>query len=139
MVEPIAEAGSSTKLYLMIGESVLTIAGLGFGLGYAVARGSATDRIDAAQAQIDQVASTGSGACGSPGAELLGACSDLRNAIDDHDRAVVLSSVGFATAGVGAVALLTTWLVYPSPRASASGVSVRPVLALGQLGVAGRF
>ncbi|HEX2671277.1 MAG TPA: hypothetical protein VHM25_10425, partial [Polyangiaceae bacterium] len=37
-VAPRAEHRSSTKLYLMIGESVLTAAGLGMGIGYAVAQ-----------------------------------------------------------------------------------------------------
>jgi len=133
------EVDSSTKLYLMLGESVLTVAGLGLGFGYAVARGSATDRIDSAQAQIDQLASTGAGACGTPSSEVLGACSDLRSAIDDHERAVILSSVGFATAGVGVAALVTTWLVYPGPRSAASAGRVVPVVGLGHLGVAGRF
>ncbi|MEI9936333.1 MAG: hypothetical protein WDO69_03830 [Pseudomonadota bacterium] len=134
-----ARSSSSAKLYLMIGESVLTVAGLGVGIGYAIARGSASDRIASAQARIDAAAPGDPMACGSADSELLGACSDLDAALDDHDRAVILSQVGFVTAGVGAAALLTTWLVYPSPRARASGFSVQPVAGFGHLGLSGRF
>jgi len=136
---PPERSSSSTKLYLMIGESVLTAAGLGVGIGYAVARGAASERIDSAQARIDDAAPGNPEACRMPDSELAGACSDLSSAIQDHDRAAIVSQIGFVTAGVGAVALLTTWLVYPSPRAHASGFSVQPVAGLGRLGVIGQF
>lgn len=130
---------SSAKLYLMIGESVLTAAGLGVGIGYAVARGAATERVDSAQARINAGSSENPAACSMPSGEVAIACSDLTNALADHDRAATLSQIGFVTAGVGAVALLTTWLVYPSPRAAAAGFRVTPIAGLGQLGVMGRF
>ncbi|HEY0466601.1 MAG TPA: hypothetical protein VGC79_20475, partial [Polyangiaceae bacterium] len=138
-LSPPERSSSSAKLYLMIGESVLTAAGLGLGIGFAVARGSATERIDTAQGRIDSAAPGSATACSMPDAELAGACSDLTAALADHDRAVIPSQVGFVTAGVGAVALLTTWLVYPSGPARASGVSVRPAVGLGRLGLSGRF
>jgi len=130
---------SSTKLYLLIGESVLTAAGLGVGIGYAIARGAASDRIAAAQARIDGAAPGNPMACGLPDSELVGACSDLNAAFDDHYRATIISQIGFVTAGVGAAALLTTWLVYPNPRGQGSGFRVQPVAGPGQIGVVGRF
>ncbi len=129
---------SPTKLYLMIGESVLVAAGLGVGIGYSVARGAATERINDAQARIDEV-SPGADACHTTDSQLAGACSDLHAALDDHDRAALLSRIGFVTAGVGAAALVTTWLVFPRPRARASGFSVLPIVGLGRFGVIGRF
>ena len=132
-------SSSSAKLYLMIGESVLTAAGLGLGIGYAVARGSASERIDSAQARIGTAAPDDPAACATSEGELAGACSDLNAALRDHDRAATLSAIGFVTAGVGAAALLTTWLVYPSPRAREAGFSVQPVAGLGRLGLIGRF
>ncbi|HYP74703.1 MAG TPA: hypothetical protein VER12_02035 [Polyangiaceae bacterium] len=129
----------SGKLYLMIGEAVLTAAGLGVGIGYAVARGAATDRADSAQALIDEAAPESPTACDMPDAELAGACSDLSAAVKDHDRAAFLSQVGFVTAGVGAVSLLTTWLIYPTPGARQSGFSVQPAAGLGRIGLVGRF
>ena len=130
---------SSAKLYLMLGESLLTAAGLGVGIGYAVVRGSATERIDAAQARVDAGAPGDPAACGMPDTEVTGACSDLNAALKDHDRAALLSQVGFVTAGVGAAALLTTWLVYPSPRGHSARFSVRPMVGLGRWGLSGRF
>jgi len=130
---------SSTKLYLMIGESVLTAVGLGVGIGYAVARGSATDRANAALEQLELAAPGNPTACSTQEPSAASLCSDLTTALHDHDRAAHLSQAGFITAGVGAAALLTTWLVYPSPRPRASGLSVLPVAGLGRLGVIGRF
>jgi len=138
-VTPRPEHRSSAKLYLMIGESVFTAAGLGMGIGYAVAQGAATERVDSAQARINAGAASNPAACSMPTGELAVACSDLTTALADHDRAATLSQVGFVTAGVGAVALLTTWLLYPSPRVGGAGFSVTPIAGLGRLGVVGRF
>ena len=74
-----------------------------------------------------------------PSGELAVACSDLTTALEEHDRAATLAQVGFVTAGVGAVALLTTWLLYPTPRANSAGFSVTPIAGFGRLGVVGRF
>ena len=136
---PPAPSSSSSKVYLMIGESVLTAAGLGIGIGYAVARGAATERIESAQGLIDSAAPGNAQPCDPSDAELSGACSDLDAAIQDHDRAARISRIGFVTAGVGAAALLTTWLVFPSQRAQAAGFSIQPMAGLGRLGVFGRF
>ena len=133
------ERGSpSAKLYLMIGESVLTVAGLGVGFGYAAARGSATENINSALARIEAAAPDDPTSCESPDTAVDG-CSELTTALADHDRAELLSRIGFVTAGVGAAALLTTWLIYPNPRTRASGFTVLPVAGLGRFGVIGRF
>lgn len=129
----------SAKLYLLIGESVLTAAGLGVGIGYAVARGSATERIDSAQATIDAIAPGNPTACATATGALGGACSELTVALADHEQAANLSQAGFITAGVGAAALITTWLVYPSSQGRAGGFSVMPVAGLGRVGMVGRF
>jgi hypothetical protein len=136
---PVERGSSSAKLYLMIGESVLTAAGLGVGIGYAVARGNASERADAARSLIEGTAPGGSVACDAPDSELLAACSELEAAVDDHGRATLLSQIGFVTAGVGAAALVATWLIYPSPSSRVSGFSMQPVVGFGRLGVSGRF
>jgi precorrin-2 methylase len=104
-----------------------------------LAESSARDRARSAQGRIDVLAQGNSGACNSGDPSLGGACSDLRSAIADHDRDVNVSTVGFVCAGVGAAALVTTWLAYPTRAADSSGVSVRPVLAIGRVGLQGRF
>ena len=131
---------SSAKVYLLVGESVLTVAGLAVGIGYQLSASSATDRANAAQARIEGAAPNDVAACGSDDPTLICACSDLNTALDDHDHASVLSTVGFVTAGVGAAALLTTWLIYPNARQErSSSFSVRPVAGLGRIGLIGSF
>jgi hypothetical protein len=129
---------SSAKLYWLVGESVVTAAGLALGIGYAVAGASARDRVQGAQSRIDAAAPSNPGACSSPGT-LSQACADLHTAIDDHDRDGTLSTVGFVVGGVGAAALVTTWLVYPHSTSDGARASVQPVVGLGALGVRGRF
>jgi hypothetical protein len=130
-------SSSSTKLYLMLSESVLTVAGLGVGIGAQLAAASASDRVSSAQARIDAAAPGNRAACKVP--ELSGTCNDLQSAISDHDSAVTLSEVGFITAGVGTVALVTTWLAYPNDPSSTSSVQLHPVAGLGHIGVIGTF
>jgi hypothetical protein len=129
----------SPKIYLLIGESAITAAGLALGIGYAVAGSSARDRVQTAQSRIDQAQVGDVGPCVAPSSSLSGPCSDLHRAIDDHDRDATLSAVGFVGAGVGAAALLTTWLAYPSRSDQSLGPSVRPVVAFGRIGLQGRF
>jgi hypothetical protein len=128
---------SSAKVYLMIGESVLTAAGLAVGIGYRFSASSASDRIVTAQQAIDSAAPGDETACGRAASSPV--CANLQSAIDDHDRALVISDVGFITAGVGAAALVTTWLVYPSASSESSGLSVQPSAGLGRVGLIGRF
>ncbi|HEX3773043.1 MAG TPA: hypothetical protein VHV51_01195 [Polyangiaceae bacterium] len=127
------------KLYLLIGESAITVAGLAVGIGYSVAGSSASDRVLSTQAQIDQAAPGNAAACSAPNASLSGSCANLRSAIDDHDRDGTVSAIGFICAGAGAAALVTTWLAYPRVRASGSSPAVEPVVALGRVGLVGRF
>jgi hypothetical protein len=128
---------SSGKLYLMVGESVVTVVGLVVGLAYHSTASSAADRVSNDQGLIDRA---GQGDCRSPSSsEVTSACSDLRTSIDDHDDAALLSTIGFVAAGVGAAAFATTWLVYPSTHAVSSGLTVQPVAGLGRIGVIGRF
>jgi hypothetical protein len=130
---------SPTKLYLLLGESAVTAAGLAVGIGFALAQSSARDRAQAAQAQIDGLPQSNSGACNLADSSAAGPCSELRQAITDHDRDVNVSTVGFVCAGVGAAALVTTWLAYPSRAPGSTGISVQPLIAIGRVGLLGRF
>ena len=126
----------------MLGESavVLTAAGLAVGIGYADRRSRCQSIASStAQGRIDQATQGDVAACGTPDLTVAGPCSDLHAAIDDHDRAVIWSSVGFVSAGVGAAALVTTWLAYPNTRVDAAGVALQPVAGLGRVGLLGRF
>ena len=135
---PSAGRSSSTKLYLMLGESALAVAGLAVGLGYSLAASSAADRIGVAQGRIDAAAPGNTSACSEQTPELLGACTDVRNALGDHERAARLSNIGFIAAGLGVAALATTWFVYPS-KAQKTAVLVRPIASIGRVGIEGHF
>jgi hypothetical protein len=132
-------ARSSAKGYVMLGESVLTAAGLALAIGYKFAESSARDRIAGAQGRIDVAAHGAGDACAKPGDALALACYDLTRAIDDHERAARFSNLGFLTAGAGVVALATTWLVWPRGPGRESALALEPMLALGRVGVQGRF
>ncbi len=130
---------ASAKSYLLVGESAVTVAGLALGIGYALAESSARDRVTAAQGRIDQVSPANTTACTSPAASLGSSCADLSTAINDHERDATWSTIGFVSAGVGATALLTTLLVYRSVDADKTSRAVQPVVALGNIGLRGRF
>jgi hypothetical protein len=95
--------------------------------------------VTTAQGRIDQATQGDGNGCFLPSANVVGACSDLHSAIDDHDRATRMSTVGFVAAGVGVAALLTTWLAYPSARTESAGVVLQPVAGFGRVGLLGRF
>lgn len=132
-----SQSSSSTKLYLLIGESALTLAGLSVGIGAQLAASAANDRVATAQRRLDDLAGNDGSACNR--IELSGACRDLHAAISDHDNAITLSKVGFIGAGAGAVALVTTWLAYPDAKNKASAVQLHPVASFGQVGLVGSF
>jgi len=131
---------SSTKLYLMLGESAVAVAGLVVGIASVAEQTAANHRVSTAQARIDQASQGDVAACnGSPSAAVSGACSDLTSAIDDHDRAALLSTVGFIAAGVGSVALVTTWVAFPDAAHGSAGLTLQPAFGFGRLGLLGRF
>jgi hypothetical protein len=96
----------------LAGEGVLTISGLALGIGFAVVRSRASDRVAIAQRDVDLQSSDGNAAC--QGASPAPSCAKLREALDDHQNATVLTTVGFIGAGVGATAGILTWLLWPS-------------------------
>jgi hypothetical protein len=131
---------SSTKLYLMLGESAVALAGLVVGVASVAEEAAANRRVSSAQARIDQASQGDVAACGgSPSTAVAGACADLNSAIDDHDRAALLSTVGFIAAGVGSVALVTTWVAFPDAASGSAGLTLQPAIGFGRLGVVGRF
>ncbi len=137
---PPADAGKglSTRTIVIGAEAVVTLAALGVGIGYTVAKGSAQSRADDAQAAINRVSTTND-ACANPTTELASPCSDLVTALDDKQSAGNLATVGFIGAGVGAAATVATFLLW-KPAKSTTTVSVAPLPGGGFSGsVAGTF
>jgi hypothetical protein len=116
-------SGLGGREVVLLSEAALTLTGLGFGLGFLVARGNAADRVEHAQSEVDAT-SPGTNGCGSLPAPA--ACTDLEQALADHSRASTLATAGFVGAGVAASALVVTWALWPSSsRATAFALHPR--------------
>ena len=117
-------AALGAREIVLIGEATLTVAGLGTGIGFSVARSSASQRVERAQRLVD--ASTANGTSGCQEQSAPPACAELRSALDDHEEAARLATVGFVAAGVGAAATVLTWALWPSDRSAVTaGVDTR--------------
>ncbi len=96
---------------VLVGEAALMLAGLGTGVGFAVVRGQAAERVEAAQRALG----TSESSCKPPPGQLAPpACAELTRAIADHDRAVPIETAAFIGAGVAGAALVLTWVLWPS-------------------------
>jgi len=132
---PPEHSGFGGRGVVLLGEAALTLTGLGFGLGFMVARANAAGRVQDAQTAVDQQAPGKSG-CG--GVPVPSACADLDQALDDHAQASTLATVSFVGAGVAASALVLTWALWPaSPRAVS--LAVHPSSAGVELAATGAF
>jgi hypothetical protein len=136
-----AERDASAKLgpreLVLIGESSVALAGLGVGIGFLIAQSNARGRVQAAQEGVDELPAANSAPCATPGTTARAACDELGAAIADHDRARLLSTVGFVSAGVGAVATVVTFAVWKSDERPA--VSVGPGPGVAGLALRGAF
>ena len=101
-----------TREFVLIGEATLAVAGLGTGIGFSIAKGAATDRIERAQRAVDASAAGEGSGCQTDSPPP--ACAELRSALEDRDRATRFATVGFVTAGVGTAATLLTFVLWPS-------------------------
>jgi len=121
--ESVQETSSfGTREVVLIGEATIAVAGLAVGIGFSLAKGSASDRIDRAEQDLNELGATGPDACSSPDAPP--ACAELDSAIDDHDHAARFATIGFVTAGVGAAATLLTWTLWPAgPSTTTAGIA----------------
>ena len=133
------DAGVPTRTIVMVGEASLFVAALGTGIVFSIARGSAQDRLDTANAQVLEesggIDASGT-ACSPP--EPAASCADLDSARRDRDRAATLAVAGFVGAGVSAAALGLTWWLWPAESAPATArVGVAPGRV--DLAISGRF
>jgi hypothetical protein len=103
--------GFGVREGVLVGEAALTLAGLGTGIGFEVARGHAMERVEAAQ----RATPSGGGSCGtSVPPSAVPACAELLRAIDDYNRTSDIETAAFIGAGASAAALALTWLLWPS-------------------------
>ncbi|MCA9628756.1 MAG: hypothetical protein KC766_13855 [Myxococcales bacterium] len=135
-----AEAGS-LKLPVLLGEGVITLAGLGLGIGFTLQANKAGDEADEALADIN--AKDPERQCSSTQASVQSSCAQLADFRNQEFDARDIATVGFVTAGVGAVALIATWLLWPeqhdTARARPLGFWAHSDGQSGAIGVSGLF
>jgi hypothetical protein len=101
-----AERGAS-PVPLVLG-GVLGLAGLGLGTSFALAAGSEKSRADSLRSQLPD------GACKMSNGPAQ-TCTDLRDAVDAHDRDRNISTAGFVVGGAAILGTIGYWLfLHPS-------------------------
>ncbi len=132
---PARSSGVPARTVVLIAEASLTAVALGVGIGFLVSSKGAGHDVEVLQDGLGE-----GNPCLNPPQEKVAACSALKEAIDrkkDHEQIAV---GGFVAAGVGAVATVSTWLLWkPSPSSAALGVNVTPLAKGGALELRGRF
>jgi hypothetical protein len=108
---------------VLLGEAVVSLTGLGLGIGFLVVRSNAARRAESAQAAVDAQATGGPAACASAPAP---ACADLDRALDEHARATNFATASFVGAGVAAGALALTWALWPASASTTATWVLRP-------------
>ncbi|HEX2875555.1 MAG TPA: hypothetical protein VHP33_30090 [Polyangiaceae bacterium] len=126
-----------TRTIVLIGEASLFAAALGTGIVFSVARSSASDRYDRANAtvlsQLDEGDDEGS-ACAQP----LEGCVALNEARDDRVQAGRIAAGGFIAAGISAAAFGVTYFLWPRADSPIEvGATARPGGL--SMAVSGRF
>jgi hypothetical protein len=111
--EPTSTA--SARTYVLAGESAFAVAALGVGIGFWMAQNTAEDRISRIQSTL------GPGTCSAaptPENPRPQDCEELTQTIDEYNSARRFSTIGFVGAGVGAVATVLTFALWPSAPAT---------------------
>jgi hypothetical protein len=125
---------SAARTVVLVGESMLVAAGLGIGIGYTLGAASADSNANQWRPAGADVCRTN--ADGSPPTDEK--CANLGHFVDlgQKDRFVAL--LGFVGAGVSAVALAGTFILWPSGAAKTAIVPY-PTASGAGLSVVGRF
>jgi hypothetical protein len=100
----------SLRTYVLVGEGALTLAALGVGIGFSLSAASAADRIRSA---ADVLEGSLDDACSNPDDAIADACVDMRQAPTDRRHALAVADVGYIVAALGAVAAVSTWVLWP--------------------------
>jgi hypothetical protein len=122
---PVAESVGSARTWVLIGEGVVTAAGLGIGIGYLLAASSAQARFDEAS---PRVAMAGPNACAMHISSIQTDCDTLTTSLADRHRDKETATAGFIGAGVGAGALVATLLLWRAPTHARGAISVAPLI-----------
>lgn len=133
--EDAKSGGVEARTVLLASEATLFVAALGTGIAFTFVHASASERYDAANAQV--LAEVGSDPSSTACTMPVAGCSELDDARQDRDRAAAIQTVGFVAAGVSAAAFgLTYWLW---PRSAELRVGARPGPGSAELALSGQF
>jgi hypothetical protein len=134
---PLDDTTVPTRTIVLIGEASLFAAALGTGIVFSLARSSASDRYEDANAIVLSQLKTGEdpdSACGRP----LEGCTELNEARNDRIQAGRIAAGGFIAAGVSAAAFGLTYFLWPRADAPIE-VGAAPAPGGLSLAVSGRF
>ncbi len=123
--------GGAARTAVLIGEGVLTAAGIAVGTIYLIGANNARDDMAVYQGWVD--ANLGSGdSCGtvSAGSEAQSKCQGLDQSARDRDLNHYISIAGFAGAGLAATAFVTTLVLWKPGGTSASTLLPMPRVAV---------
>jgi hypothetical protein len=115
--QPAAPRARSVRTYVLLGEAAVTIAAFGVGIGYMLSASAAEQRRDDYRSRLAPSRPGVPDPCWGSGNHPP-ECADLQQAVSEAKDRRLVSTVGFAATGVGAVALATTWLLWKSPPSS---------------------
>jgi hypothetical protein len=125
---------SSTKLYVLIVESTLTLTALGVGVGFQLARAAKHQRWRRDQDELNTLAGQNnvspSSVCGTATAPLE-LCRDSTRLESAQVRDQNWAIVGFVGAGVGAATMLITAFAWPSAQTDTARAPALELLAGG--------
>jgi hypothetical protein len=99
---PLIASRSPSPVPLVVG-GILGLAGVGIGTGFALAAGSEKRRADSLRTHLPDGACKGSD-------RPMQTCTDLRDAVDAHDRDRNISTAGFVVGGAAILGTLGYWL-----------------------------
>jgi tetratricopeptide (TPR) repeat protein len=125
-------SGAMLRTVVLASEAGIVVAALGVGIGYALRKNAADDRVADAQ----QAVGDNSSACNT---SPTPACGQLADAIDDSNQARRVSNIAFATAGLAAVAAVVTFVVWPAPESPGVRVGARVASQTAFVTVSGAF
>ena len=119
------DAGPSpTRTVVLASGAAVTLAALGVGIGYSIARAGAERRAADARADLDAYGGTDPSACYDPNDDqIAAACAELAEANRDGIRASDRATGGFVAAGILAAATAATWYFW-APRGTATSWAV---------------
>lgn len=129
--------GVSTRTIVLVGEASLFAVGVGAGIGFSVARSSASERYAKANEEVLE-AVNGSDPDGTACSKPRPGCAEAYTAGRDRARAGALAVTSFVAAGVSAAAFGLTYWLWPKGSVPAG---VQASVAPGQASVlfSGRF